>query len=76
MNDKRRSKLRSVVSSLNSIQSTLESVLDQENDCLDNIPENLEGSDMYNKIQLAVDNLEDAIDGIGEVVRSVQDAAV
>ena len=50
MNNRRRDRLKSVLTSLENAQNTLEAVTDQEEDALDNIPENLMDSEMYDKL--------------------------
>lgn len=48
---------------------------DEEQDCLDNMPENLEYSDRYEKMENAVDKLEDAISSIEEARDALEEAA-
>ncbi len=39
---------------------------DQEQDCIDNTPENLQGTERFEEMEEAVDKLQDAISLIGE----------
>ena len=76
MNAKKREKLREVVSNLDRIAIIVESVYDNEEDCLSNYPENLQETEQYEKMEDAVDalwealcNIEDAKDGIESAIR-------
>ena len=53
---------------LNKVSTIIDSARDGEQDALDNMPENLEGTDRYEKMEIAVDNMEDAIEKIDRVV--------
>lgn len=55
--------------------SLAEEARDEEQDCLDNMPENLEGSYRYEKMDNAVDKLEDALASIEEARDSLTGAA-
>lgn len=74
MNNDRRYKLRRAVQLLKDAEMIMDSVLDAESDALDNIPENLQSSDKYDRIENAVSSLEDAIEGLGDVQSSVEAA--
>lgn len=56
---------------MESIQSDLESILNDEQDYLDNIPENLQGSERYEVAEAAVDNLETAMSAIEDIISNV-----
>lgn len=49
--------------------------LDGEQDCLDNMPENLQYSDKCEKIEAAIENLESAIERIDEAMECLLDAS-
>ena len=53
---------------LNKASAIIDAARDGEQDALDNMPENLEGTDRYEKMEIAVDNMEDAIEKIDRVV--------
>lgn len=74
MNNRRRDRLKSVLTSLENAQNTLEAVTDQEEDALDNIPENLMDSEMYDKIDEAVENLNAAQERLQETIESIERA--
>lgn len=52
----------------------VDTALDQEQDCLDNMPENLQYSDRYEKMEAAVDNLENALSHIEDAENSIDEA--
>lgn len=74
MNNRRRDRLKGVLTSLENAQNTIEAVTDQEEDALDNIPENLMDSEMYDKIDEAVENLNAAQDKLQETIESIERA--
>lgn len=74
MNNRRRDRLKSVLTSLENAQNTIEAVTDQEEDALDNIPENLMDSEMYDKIDEAVENLNAAREKLQETIESIERA--
>lgn len=53
---------------LEELQTSIESVRDEEQDYLDNIPENLQGSERYETAEQAVDNLDSAASSIEELI--------
>lgn len=63
MNKARRNSIQKVIDKLTSLQSFLENVesdveniLDEETECLDNIPENLQSSQRYTQAENACDS--------------------
>lgn len=67
MNKKRRKCIDSVILKINNLQDIIEElqqdiedIAADEQDYLDNIPENLQGSERYEAGENAVENLEDA----------------
>ena len=73
MNRKRRASLRSAKALLTSAANIVERISDQESDSMDNVPENLQDSDRYEKMEQvsmyleeALEHIESAIDCIGE----------
>lgn len=62
MNEKRRNKLRQVITLLNNAISVAESVRDEEQDSIDNTPENLQGGEAFERKEQAVAGIEMAID--------------
>jgi hypothetical protein len=68
MNALRRKELQTVISSLQELQCTLETICSDEQEYRDNIPENMLNSEKYDKANEAVDALELAVDGIENAV--------
>lgn len=64
MNKKRRELLQSARPFLTQAASIIERAAEQESDCLDNIPESLQDTDRYEKMERAVENLEAALEHI------------
>jgi hypothetical protein len=57
MNNTKRDKLKTVRNLLNQASNIVSEVLDDEQDCLDNMPENLQYSDRYERMEVAISNL-------------------
>ena len=74
MNEKRRGRLQDALNMLNSVTAIVESVCDSEQDCMDNYPENLQGTEKYERMESAVDRLNDALENIEEVKGYIQSA--
>lgn len=72
MNKPRRDSLRCAIDLLKRAESTIERVCDEEKDCMDNVPENLQSSDRFIAMEKAVDYLEDAIGSIQEAASNVE----
>ena len=60
MNKARRKAIEKVVSDLYDIQSAVEELRDEEQEYLDNIPENLQGSERYELAEQELENLNSA----------------
>lgn len=75
INAKRRKILREASSLLETASVLVASALDEEEDALDNMPENLQGSERYEKMEVAVDLLNDASEGIDAVIEKINEAA-
>ena len=76
MNNKRRDLLRLAISSLEQASEYISRALDQEQDCLDNMPENLQYSERYEKMEDVISHLEESIENIDEAKNSVEEAIV
>lgn len=75
MNNARRKRIKQMLDIVTDIShkcdtlsSLVQDILDEESESLSNMPENLEGSDRWQSISDAVDNLEDARDSIDEII--------
>ena len=74
MNSKRRAYLKSAVDMLRQSKSIVERAQEEEQDALDNLPENLEDSERYSKMENAADSLSDACDALDEAIGLIEDA--
>ena len=75
MNKRRREELSSVMSLLEKASDIISSVLYEEQDCLYNIPENLQESERSMKMEKAVEELSEAMEYITNARESVAEAA-
>lgn len=53
-----------------------ESLRDEEQDALDNMPESLEETERYSNMELAVENLDAAVDSFEELIGSLNESAL
>lgn len=74
MNKKRRELLKSAMPFLVQAASIIERAAEQENDCLDNMPESLQDTERYEKIEKAAENLESALEHIENAQECIADA--
>lgn len=74
MNKKRRGNLKQALDLINMAGDIIQNALYEEQDCLDNLPENLMESDRYSKMESTVDELEQAVDYIENIRNSVEEA--
>lgn len=72
MNKQRKDDLRGVLSLLSSAIKIVQRVCDREEDCVDNYPENLQGTERYEQMEDAVDNLNEALERLNEAQESIQ----
>lgn len=74
MNNTRRKEINAIISSLETIKDDIDNIMSDEQDYLDNIPENLQGSERYETAESAVDSLQEAIDNIDSVLENLETA--
>lgn len=74
MNNQRRNRLTDAISLLERASDIVEDVKSDEESALDNMPENLEGSERYEKMESAVESLDDAISSISDAIDSIGEA--
>lgn len=67
--------LKRASSLLGTASGLVSSALEQEEDALDNMPENLQGSERYGKMEAAVDLLNDASECIDAAIVRISEAA-
>lgn len=74
MNNPRRKQLNNIVESLSELKEVLETLLSEEEEYRDNMPENLQGSERYEKADNACDSIQYAIDNIEDAVSNIEEA--
>lgn len=74
MNVKRREQLRNAINLMNSARDIVETITDEETDSADNMPENLQTSDKYEKMLSAIENLEDATTHLDDAIENIENA--
>lgn len=74
MNKKRRELLKSAMPFLTHAANIIERAAAQESDCLDNVPESLQDTDRYEKMERAVENLEAALEHIESAKDCIDEA--
>lgn len=71
MNNRRRSKLKKADKLLSEALSVVSNVLDEESDCFDNVPDSLQGTENYEKMEDAIDYLGDCVEQIEAAMGSI-----
>lgn len=71
MNKERRKNIQDVVEQLEGLKTTLEELQGEEEEYRDNIPENLQGSERYEKADEACDALNDAVNSLEDIISSL-----
>lgn len=74
MNDKRRKALKDAQMYMERVSDIVSGVLDEEQDALDNMPENLQYSEKYERIEAAIDKLESALEQIDNAKDDIDEA--
>ena len=74
MNKQRRGVLEEIFNKLADLHDTLEEVKDEEEYSRNNMPENLQDSERYEKADKAVNDLEDAISLLEEAMDYIKSA--
>ncbi len=75
MNNRKRDLLKESKTLLGRASSLISQVLEEEEDCLDNMPENLQASEKYERMEDAIDKLESAIEHIDNAQEDIDDAS-
>lgn len=74
MNKQRRKRLTEVMELLQEAQQIIEEVRDEEQEEFDNLPEGLRCSGRWKAMEEAINNLEEAYDGMDDTISSVEAA--
>lgn len=74
MNNKRRKLLRKAITLLSEAENYISQAVDEERDCMENVPEGLNEGERYERMETAVDNLESASEDLGSIIESIEEA--
>lgn len=74
MNVKRREQLRKAINLMNSARDIVGTITDEETDSADNMPENLQTSDKYEKMLFTIEYLEDATTHLDDAIENIENA--
>jgi hypothetical protein len=74
MNKARREAIDVAIAKIEEGKSELETLMEEEQDYLDNMPENLQSSEKGESAQAAIDALEGAVASLDDAVTSAQEA--
>lgn len=75
MNNQRRARIQEVVDQIGVLCQELEELRDEEQDYMDNMPENLQGSEKCEVAEEAISNLDSAIDNLTEAIDYANEAS-
>ena len=73
MNNKRRQQLRKLIERMEAAKNELESILSDEEEYFDTMPENLQGSTNGMNSEEAIEKMNDAVTCIEEAVESIEE---
>ena len=73
MNEARRKELREIMHNMEEANRALGNVITDEEEALDAIPENLQGTDRYQNSEEAVDLMSDAQSSIEDAIEAIDD---
>lgn len=71
MNKYRRIELKRIISELETLKGRVESVKDEEEQCLDALPDSLRYGENGDKMELNVSDLDDCVDNISDVIDKI-----
>lgn len=74
MNKIRRKQLDEIIERINSVRDDLESIINDEEEYRDNMPENLQGSEKYELSDAACESMQEAIDQLDETISNIEAA--
>lgn len=66
-------KISNILSELEDLKSDIQIVLDEEQECFDNLPEQLQEADRGQNMQTAIENLESALESADSVTESLEE---
>jgi hypothetical protein len=71
MNKNDRKELQLIINKLEDLRLDIENIRDQEQDKNDNTPENLQGSEKYEQREECINYLEDASEGVDDIIENL-----
>lgn len=74
MNNARRKQLDKISARIEELKDELASLMEDEEEYRDNIPENLQRSERYEKAETACDSMSYALDSLDEAISNIEDA--
>ena len=74
MNSSRRRQLNNILSKVDLLKEELQSILNDEEEYKDNMPENLQGSEKFEKTESACEAMQEALDQLEEVINNIETA--
>ncbi|MBC1616441.1 hypothetical protein HB904_09595 [Listeria booriae] len=74
MNAKRRKRIQATLNILSEQLDLLEQLKDEEQEYVESIPENLQGSERYEVAEEAAANLEEAYDLVNDAIEKLEEA--
>ena len=75
MNKRKRERVGEATTLLRQAENIVENIMDSEQDSMDNMAEFFEGTERYQKLEDAVDNLDSAIKSIGDAINYIEAAS-
>ena len=72
MNNTRRSQITDIMEKLSALQTSIEELLEEEQEAFDNLPEGIQDSERGEAIQTAIDNLEEAVSNCEELLNNLE----
>lgn len=72
MNNTRRSQITDIMEQLSPLQTSIEELLEEEQEAFDNLPESIQDSERGEAIQAAIDNLEEAVGNCEELLNNLE----
>ena len=73
MNNTRRKEIEKVIALIGEARSLLEELKEEEEEYRDNMPENLQGSERYEKADEACYNMEEVIDNLEDAENTLEE---
>lgn len=73
MNKQRRKKLQDLIAELRKVESQLDTIIEEEETCMDNFPENLQYSNKFADIENNVDLLQDARSDLTDLIMELEE---